>query len=105
MNAKRHSSTKPNHTAERLPPNAAALNHVQSTSHAPPATASVNQGVSIFARLVGSASGDRGTLGELLEFVREGVPLIKKLPETVGRLTALVNLAIVRCSVYINRGI
>jgi hypothetical protein len=26
-----------------------ALNHVQSTSHAPPATASVNQGVAIFS--------------------------------------------------------
>jgi hypothetical protein len=31
-------------------------------------------------------------------FVLEGVPLIKKLPDTVGRLTALVNLAIVSCT-------
>jgi hypothetical protein len=39
------------------PLNAVALNHFKSTSHAPPATASVNQGVSISAIAIYRVSG------------------------------------------------
>jgi hypothetical protein len=44
------SSLLPTNYGRSLPLNAVALNHVQTTSHAPPATASVNQGVAIFSQ-------------------------------------------------------